>query len=94
MYDDAYADWRGRTVHRKGAVSACLYRSEDHACQRDRADGREETIVYCLPSVSAYIGADIVAGVCVCGLQEEPGRVLFIDIGTNGEIVLVSNGRI
>ena len=29
-----------------------------------------------------------------CGLQEEPGRVLFIDIGTNGEIVLVSNGRI
>lgn len=54
----------------------------------------EETIVYCLPSVSAYIGADIVAGVCVCGLQEEPGRVLFIDIGTNGEIVLVSNGRI
>lgn len=54
----------------------------------------EETILYCLPSVSAYIGADIVAGAYVCGLQREQERVLFIDIGTNGEIVLASDGRL
>lgn len=54
----------------------------------------EETILYCLPQVSAYIGADIVAGAYVCELQKEKGNVLFIDIGTNGEIVLASEGRL
>ena len=50
--------------------------------------------LYCLPSVSAYIGADIVAGAYVCNLKEENGNVLFIDIGTNGEIVLSNHGRL
>lgn len=54
----------------------------------------EKTVLYCLPHVSAYIGADIVAGAYVCELQKQRGNVLFIDIGTNGEIVLVSNGRL
>lgn len=57
-------------------------------------EAAKETILYCLPQVSAYIGADIVAGAYVCELQKEEKNVLFIDIGTNGEIVLVSNGRI
>lgn len=50
--------------------------------------------LYCLPSVSAYIGADIVAGAYVCGLHKENRNVLFIDIGTNGEIVLATGGRL
>jgi uncharacterized 2Fe-2S/4Fe-4S cluster protein (DUF4445 family) len=50
--------------------------------------------LYCLPSVSAYIGADIVAGTYVCELQKEQGNVLFIDIGTNGEIVLSYKGEL
>lgn len=54
----------------------------------------EHTKLYCLPQVSAYIGADIVAGTYVCRLREETGNVLFIDIGTNGEIVLASRGRL
>ena len=54
----------------------------------------EDTVLYCLPQVSAYIGADIVAGTYVCELQKEIGNVLFIDIGTNGEIVLASKGRL
>lgn len=44
--------------------------------------------VYLLPGVSSYIGADIVAGVCVCNLHKTNKNILFIDIGTNGEIVL------
>jgi len=51
------------------------------------------TKLYCLPQVSSYIGADIVAGVHVCRLEKESGHTLFIDIGTNGEIVLVSDGK-
>ena len=50
--------------------------------------------LYALPQVSAYIGADIVAGAYVCELEDEPGNVLFIDIGTNGEIVLASHGTL
>ncbi|MBR5268343.1 MAG: DUF4445 domain-containing protein [Lachnospiraceae bacterium] len=54
----------------------------------------EETKLYCLPQVSSYIGADIVAGAYVCELEKEAGNVLFIDIGTNGEIVLASKGKL
>lgn len=54
----------------------------------------ENTILYCLPQVSAYIGADIVAGAYVCEMQKAKGNVLFIDIGTNGEIVLASKGKL
>ena len=54
----------------------------------------DEARIYCLPSVSAYIGADIVAGVYVCELNKANENVLFIDIGTNGEIVLVNRGKL
>ncbi len=50
--------------------------------------------LYCLPSVSAYIGADIVAGAYVCDLRHRDGNVMFIDIGTNGEIVLAADGHL
>ena len=45
-------------------------------------------LLYCLPAVGAYVGADIVAGILATGLDRAPGLNLFIDIGTNGEIVL------
>ncbi|MBI9091919.1 MAG: DUF4445 domain-containing protein [Desulfobacterium sp.] len=48
--------------------------------------------VYCLPGVSSYIGADIVAGVMVSQLKETHDNVLFIDIGTNCEMVLSKAG--
>lgn len=56
--------------------------------------GSKEARLYCLPSVSAYIGADIVAGAYVCELEKSKDNVLFIDIGTNGEIVLSNKGKL
>lgn len=50
--------------------------------------------IYLLPGVSSYIGADIVAGVCVCDLKNVNKNVLFIDIGTNGEMVLSKKGKL
>ncbi|AOY77496.1 ASKHA domain-containing protein [Clostridium formicaceticum] len=50
--------------------------------------------LYCLPSVSSYIGADIVAGAYVCQLHRAKENILFIDIGTNGEIVLSNHGKL
>lgn len=44
--------------------------------------------IYIIPSVSSYIGADIVSGIVVTSLNTRNDKVLFIDIGTNGEIVL------
>ncbi|MCF4152354.1 ASKHA domain-containing protein [Dethiosulfovibrio sp. F2B] len=49
---------------------------------------------YVLPGVSAYIGSDIVAGMVATELMEDRGIRLFIDIGTNGEIVLSDRGRL
>ena len=41
-----------------------------------------------LPGISAFVGADITAGVACCGLQKKEKFSLFLDIGTNGEMVL------
>lgn len=54
----------------------------------------EDTMVYTLPHVSAFIGSDIVAGAYVTEMEAFKGNVLFIDIGTNGEIVLAKEGRL
>ena len=54
----------------------------------------QQTMLCCLPQVSAFIGGDVVAGARVCGLHRETGNVLFIDIGTNGEILLAAGGRL
>ncbi len=51
-------------------------------------------VVYCLPSVSGYIGADIVAGILSAELAGKDERALFIDIGTNGEIAFSSKEKI
>lgn len=57
-------------------------------------NGGENTILTTLPHVSAFIGADIVAGAYICNLDKVINNQLFIDIGTNGEIVLSKNGKL
>lgn len=49
--------------------------------------------VYTLPNVSAFVGSDIVAGVFLTDLKNQK-NTLFIDIGTNGEIVLKTKDKI
>lgn len=62
-----------------------------------RMTGREvglevnpEATVDCLPGIASYVGADITAGVLSTGMDESSQITLFIDVGTNGEIVLGS----
>jgi len=45
-------------------------------------------LLYCLPSVAAYVGSDIVAGVLTTRIFTKEKISLFADIGTNGEVVL------
>lgn len=51
-------------------------------------DMHPEALVICLPGVASYVGADITAGVLSSGLDDAPEVSLFMDVGTNGEIVL------
>ena len=43
--------------------------------------------VFLAPSVASYVGGDITAGVLSAGIWSSEENVLFIDLGTNGEIV-------
>jgi uncharacterized 2Fe-2S/4Fe-4S cluster protein (DUF4445 family) len=44
--------------------------------------------VYCVPSIAAYVGGDVTAGVLSSCLFQKEKLTLFLDVGTNGEIVL------
>ncbi|MEA3341699.1 MAG: ASKHA domain-containing protein, partial [Chloroflexota bacterium] len=47
-----------------------------------------EGTVDCLPGIASYVGADITSGVISSDMCGTDALTLFIDIGTNGEIVL------
>ncbi|MDR2140725.1 MAG: ASKHA domain-containing protein [Deltaproteobacteria bacterium] len=51
-------------------------------------DVASHTVMKIFPAVSSYVGGDIVSGVLASKLHERPELTLFIDVGTNGEIVI------
>ncbi len=52
----------------------------------------EEGNVILLPSLSSYVGADIVAGIVAIDFQNKKHPAIFIDIGTNGELAAIYKG--
>ena len=48
----------------------------------------DDTMIYYTPGISAYVGGDITSGLLAAGFDDMTETALFIDIGTNGEIVL------
>ncbi|MCG8686938.1 MAG: ASKHA domain-containing protein [Desulfobacterales bacterium] len=48
----------------------------------------EHTIALIYPGVSSYVGGDIIAGVMATGMYQSSELTLFMDIGTNAEIVI------
>ena len=51
-------------------------------------------IIYLPPVISAYVGADITSGILAAQLHEKKGITLFVDIGTNGEMVIGRDGSL
>jgi uncharacterized 2Fe-2S/4Fe-4S cluster protein (DUF4445 family) len=49
---------------------------------------------FVFPSLGAYVGGDIVAGMLATGLTRDRRIRLFIDVGTNSEIALGSHDRV
>ena len=51
-------------------------------------DVEDSVYLYTMPCVASYIGGDIVSGILGTGIYQRDRLTLYIDIGTNGEIVL------
>lgn len=47
----------------------------------------KSALIYLSPNVASYVGGDITAGVLASGIWTSEENTLFIDLGTNGEIV-------
>lgn len=47
-----------------------------------------------LPNIAGYVGSDTMGVILSTGIHDLPGNWLAIDIGTNGELVLASDGRL
>ncbi|PKQ63916.1 hypothetical protein BZG02_07855 [Labilibaculum filiforme] len=54
----------------------------------------EDIKIHLLPSASAFVGADIVAGITSLNPPENIQNYLFLDIGTNGEMAVVTPEKI
>jgi len=48
----------------------------------------EHVHIYTVPAVASYVGGDIVSGILGAGVHQDDAMTLYIDIGTNGEIVI------
>jgi len=51
-------------------------------------------LIYLPPIISSYVGPDITSGILATRLQDRKGTTLFVDIGTNGEMVIARNGKL
>lgn len=49
--------------------------------------------VYLAPIIRSFVGGDIAAGLAAVDIERAPELSLFIDLGTNGEIVVKKGGR-
>jgi uncharacterized 2Fe-2S/4Fe-4S cluster protein (DUF4445 family) len=49
---------------------------------------------YVAPNIKSFVGGDISAGLLAADMTARKGNILFIDLGTNGEIVLKKEKRI
>jgi uncharacterized 2Fe-2S/4Fe-4S cluster protein (DUF4445 family) len=53
-----------------------------------------QAAAYVFPVIGGFVGGDTVAGILATRLPEKEGPALMVDIGTNGEIVLLVDGKL
>jgi len=76
------------------AVSNWVSTSTDSLGTRPGLSTNRNCRVEILPSIGGFVGSDIVAGIVATGIHKNKETSLFIDIGTNGEIVLGNCDRL
>ncbi|MEN6557748.1 MAG: ASKHA domain-containing protein, partial [Thermoguttaceae bacterium] len=57
-------------------------------------DVHPRAIVYVMPVIGGFVGGDTVAGLLATELADVDGPAMLVDIGTNGEIVLHTDGQL
>ena len=60
---------------------------EEMSARQLKLPGREDTLLYILPIIGGHVGADALA--CLLAIKNHGGCRLLVDIGTNGEILLI-----
>jgi uncharacterized 2Fe-2S/4Fe-4S cluster protein (DUF4445 family) len=67
------------------------FTAEQHRSGADlELASHEHAFIKVLPSISGYVGADIVAGLAALKPEDQISTYIFIDLGTNGELALVN----
>ncbi len=79
-------------------LSQAPYRSIFLTCEYLRArdltlGGNPEALLTLIPSASSYVGGDVVSGIMASGFRNNESA-LYIDIGTNGELAALKDGKI
>ncbi|MCR4924576.1 MAG: ASKHA domain-containing protein [Lachnospiraceae bacterium] len=69
-----------------------LFKSPEHKEEKFR--DIQNIPIYLLPGFSAFVGADILSGVYSLAISKKPEVSLFLDLGTNGEMVLACKDRL
>lgn len=74
------------------------YRAVFLSCEATKArdiwiKANSEALLTIIPSASSYVGGDIVSGIMASDFQDNKEAV-FIDIGTNGELAALKDGKI
>ncbi|MDY3766854.1 MAG: ASKHA domain-containing protein [Lachnospiraceae bacterium] len=58
------------------------------ACWARELDIEMDGFVYCYPGLANYLGGDIISGIIATEISEREEISVFLDIGTNGELVI------
>lgn len=77
--------------HDPGELGSAPFRAEHLSREEFLLEGIP---VMTLPGFSAFVGGDLMAGALAVSMDEEKENVLLVDLGTNGEMLLCSNGKI
>lgn len=70
---------------------AVFLRTDDIKAKDISIEANDEAVLTVIPSISSYVGGDIVSGIMASDFQNNKEAV-FIDIGTNGEIAVLKTG--
>ena len=70
------------------------FKEVKRACAKDIGIDLDATLIT-LPHISGFLGSDIVSGVYASGICDDKDKnILFIDIGTNGEMLLKTDNNL
>ncbi len=76
----------------KGGISEEREAEPDSEIPTGRPDS--SLAVSLLPGISAFVGADMIADMLVCGMEEKKESMLLLDLGTNAEMAADCGGRL